>query len=132
MRSFIARATSSGTTGAPSRTSPRGASTRAIARAEASGCARSRSASTSDASGMSGIGVEAERHAPVERLDRAPQVHAPGRDAEVGVGDDHAQHQQRVGVLDERRDLRRAGEAEVGAHERRVRVLEEPAPHEAS
>ena len=77
-----------------------------------------------------GIGVEAQRHAPVQRLDGAPQVHAPRRHAEIGIAHDDAQQQQRVGILDQRGNLRRAREAEIGAQERRVRVLEQPAPHE--
>ena len=130
MRSLSARATSSGSTGAPSRARPRGACTRAIACARASGCARSSNASHQRSERDVGIGVEAERHAAVQRLDGAPLVHAPRRHAEVRVAHDHAQQQQRVGLLDERRDLRRAGEPEIGAHERRVGVLEQPASHE--
>ena len=73
----------------------------------------------------------AERHALVERLDRLAHVDLPGRDAEVRVGDDHAEQEQRVRVLDPRRELRRARHAEVGAHQRRLGVGEEAAAEDA-
>ena len=70
-------------------------------------------------------------HLAVQGLDREAQVDALARDREVGVGHDHAEQQQAVGLLDRLRHLAVAGQPQVGAEQRDVLRREQAAPHEA-
>ena len=77
------------------------------------------------------VGVISERDVAVERADRASQIDLPCRDAEIRVGNDDAEQEQRIRLLDALRDLRGSGDAQIGSQRRRVRAGEEPASHHA-
>jgi hypothetical protein len=62
-----------------------------------------------------GIEVMADAHRAVECQHRPPRVEPALRQCEIGVGEDHPEQQQRVGVFDQPGDRRVAGGAEIGA-----------------
>ena len=78
-----------------------------------------------------GIDVVAEAHFAVEGVHRGAHVDLLLRDAEVGVAQDDAEHEQAVGALDDAAHARFARQAQIGTGERGVGLGQDAAPHEA-
>ena len=80
--------------------------------------------------GQVGVGVEADRDLPVQRLDRASQIEPAGADAEIRVAQDHAQEKEAVRALHQLGHGRIAGGPEIGPGQGRVGGGEQAAAHE--
>ena len=70
-----------------------------------------------------------DAHRAVERQHAVARRDHVVRQREIGVGQDDAEQQRKVGFVDHRADVGRAGGAEIGA-EQRVRAFEQAAAHE--
>jgi hypothetical protein len=78
-----------------------------------------------------GVHVPAQPHFAIAGDDAAAQVDLLLRHREVGVRQDHAEQEQAVRVLHQLRHLRQPGHTHVGAHQRRIRIGQQAAAHEA-
>ncbi len=72
----------------------------------------------------------ADPHLAVEGEHGPPRIEPALRQREIGVGEDHAEQQQRVGLLHQPGDDGVTGGAEICAEQDVRSVLEQPASHE--
>jgi len=69
-------------------------------------------------------------HGAVERTNSSTRIEPPMRQRKIGVGEDHAEQKERVGLLDQPGNGGVAGRAEIGAAQYIGRILQQAAPHE--